>query len=49
MDERDYLDEYLELCVRMYERMVLEGTWPWPDDSTNPENVIDSTDNNNDA
>jgi hypothetical protein len=42
MDEREHLEEYLAICQAMFERMRREGTWPWPDDSTLSEDVIDS-------
>lgn len=45
MKERDYLEEYLLLCQRIYERKVLDGTWPWPEDSPNSHIVLDSGDN----
>ena len=45
------LERYLALCKRVYERMLDEGTWPWPDDvdSTDNENLIESDDNLNDV
>ena len=48
MEPSPELEAFFELCKRMYERMQREGTWPWPADSTNPENVIDSADNPHD-
>ena len=39
---KQYLEEYLAICQAVFERMRREGTWPWPEDSTNPEDVIDS-------
>lgn len=42
MDERDYLDEYLDICRQIYERMAIEGTWPWLTDSPNPDDMVDS-------
>lgn len=42
MEPSPQLEAFLELCKRIYERMEREGTWPWPADSTNPEDVIDS-------
>lgn len=29
MKSDDRLEQYLELCQRIYERMEREGTWPW--------------------
>lgn len=40
MDER--LEAFLALCREIYERRVREGSWPWPEDSTNPDDVIES-------
>lgn len=48
MSKRDYLEEYLLLCKRIYERKILDGTWPWPEDSPNSEDMVDSVDNNHD-
>ena len=48
MEPSPQLEAFFELCKRMYERMQREGTWPWPADSTNPENMIDSADNPHD-
>ena len=45
MSKRDHLEEYLLLCKRIYERKVLDGTWPWPKDSPNSEIVLDSEGN----
>lgn len=39
-----YLQEYLEICKRIYEQMQRDGTWPWATDSTNPEDMVDSED-----
>jgi hypothetical protein len=41
-----YLQEYFEICKRIYEQMERDGTWPWATDSRNPEDVIDSESNN---
>ena len=48
MEPSPELEAFFELCKQMYERMQREGTWPWPADSTNPEDVIDSADNPHD-
>ena len=39
------LEAFFELCKCIYERMQREGTWPWPVDTTNPEDVLDSANN----
>lgn len=44
MGKDEFLEQYLLLCQRIYERMEREGAWPWPD-STESEDVIDSDDN----
>lgn len=49
MEHSPQLEAYFELCKRIYERMEREGTWPWPADSTNPENMIDSDSNQHDV
>ena len=33
------LEQYLELCERIYERMERDGTWPWKTDIP----ILDST------
>lgn len=48
MSERDHLEEYFQLCRRIYERRVLEGTWPWDVDSTDFKDVLDSDSKEND-
>ena len=45
MNPSPELEAFFELCKRIYERMEREGTWPWPVDSTNPEDVLDSASN----
>ena len=44
------LERYLALCERVYQRMVREGTWLWPDepDSTDNDDVVESAGNSND-
>lgn len=42
MEPSPQLEAFFELCKRIYERMEREGTWPWPADSTNPEDMVDS-------
>jgi len=29
MENRDYLEEYLRLCRRIFDRMYDDGTWPY--------------------
>lgn len=42
MTHDEHLEEFLAICQAVFERMRREGAWPWPDDSTNSEDVIDS-------
>lgn len=42
MNEQEHLEEYLAICLAVYEQMKRGGTWPWETDSTNPEDVLDS-------
>jgi hypothetical protein len=42
MEPSPQLEAFFELCKRIYERRVREGTWPWTADSTNPEDMVDS-------
>lgn len=42
------LERYLALCQRIYERMEREGSWPW-EDSSKPENLVESKDNQTDV
>ena len=42
MEPSPQLEAFFKLCKGMYERMEREGTWPWPVDSTNPEDMVDS-------
>lgn len=48
MTHDQHLEEYLALCKAVFEQMQRDGTWPWPDDSTNPEDVIESESIQND-
>lgn len=47
MNHDQHLEEFLAICQAVFERMRRDGTWLWPEDSTNPENVIDSESNQN--
>lgn len=42
MEPSPQLEAFFDLCKDIYERRMREGTWPWPVDSTNSENVIES-------
>lgn len=43
MIEDERILRHLEICQRLYERLVAEGKWPWPD-STDTEDVLESDD-----
>lgn len=43
-----YLQEYFEICKRVYEQMERDGTWPWTIDSPNTEDMVDSESDKND-
>lgn len=47
MTEDEHIQRHLEICQRVYERLLAEGTWPWPD-STESEDVIESHRQDND-
>jgi len=42
MEPSPQLEAFFDLCLEMYERMQRDGSWPWPADSTLPEDMIDS-------
>ena len=44
MNKDDHLQQHLELCKRIYLRMLADGSWPWKDqtDSQNPEDLVES-------
>lgn len=41
MTEAERIQRHLDICQRVYERLVTEGKWPWPD-SPQSEDVIES-------
>ncbi len=41
MTEDERIQRHLEICQRVFERLVAEGKWPWPD-SPKSEDVIES-------
>jgi len=49
MNDREALDAYFDICKRIFEQMERDSTWPWPSDSTNSEDSIESPDTNSDA
>lgn len=46
MTHDEHLERHLELCRRVYLRMLAEDSWPWKEaqDSPKPEDVIESED-----
>ena len=50
MDHDKHLQRHLDLCRRIYLRMVAEGTWPPTEDpdSPEPEDVVESENTNTD-
>jgi len=51
MNKDDHLQRHLELCRRMYLRMLADGTWPWKEepDSTESAGMVESKDLIDDA
>jgi hypothetical protein len=47
MSEDEHIQRHLEICQRVYERLVAEGKWRWSD-SHEPENLVESEDTNSD-
>jgi len=47
MNKDEHLERHLELCRRVYLRMLADGSWPWKTvgDSPESEDVIESEDN----
>lgn len=43
MTEDERIERHFELCQRVYERLVAEGKWLWPD-SPKPEDMVESED-----
>ncbi len=43
MTEDEHIQRHLEICQRVFERLVAEGKWPWPD-SPNSDDVVESKD-----
>ena len=51
MKKDDHLQRHLDLCRRMYLRMLADGTWPLEKapDSPNPDDVVESEDADDDV
>jgi hypothetical protein len=50
MTHDEHLEQHLELCRRVYLRMLAEDSWPWKEgqDSPKSEDVLESKNNQND-
>ena len=48
MTEDEHIQRHLELCQRVYERLLAEGKWPWLD-SQNSEDLVESEGNTDDV
>lgn len=46
MKKDEHLQRHLDLCRRVYQRMLADGSWPWKEepDSTDSDDVIESED-----
>lgn len=46
MNTDEHLQRHLELCRRVFQRMLAEDSWPWKEepDSTEPEDMVESDD-----
>ena len=40
----DQLEKFFEICRRVYEQKLQDGSWPWESDSPKPEDLIESND-----
>lgn len=46
MHDEEFLDQYFEICRRIHEQRLREGTWPWSDqDSPISEDLVESEGN----
>lgn len=41
MTDDEHIERHLEICQRVYERLLAEGKWPFPD-STDSDGVVES-------
>jgi hypothetical protein len=50
MNKDEHLQRHIELCRRVYLRMLSDDSWPWkePPDSLKSEGVVESKDSAND-
>lgn len=47
MTEDEHIQRHLEICQRVFEQLVAEGKWLWPE-SPKPDDVLESEDDPND-
>ena len=47
MNKNEHIERHLDLCRRVYLRMLAEGGWPWSDDpeSSKSEDMVESESN----
>ena len=48
MTNNDHLERHLNLCRRMFLRMLADGSWPWKEDeedSRDSEDMVESDNN----
>ncbi len=48
MTEDEHIERHLEICQRVYERLIAEGVWSWSD-SPKSEDVVESEDLSSDV
>lgn len=49
MHDQDFLDQYFEICRRIYEQRLRDGTWLWEKpDSQSQDNLVESDHNQKD-
>lgn len=51
MNKDEHLQRHLDLCRRVYQRMLADGSWPWAEkpDSTEIDDMVESKDIPNDV
>jgi len=47
MNDQEFLEEYFEICKRVWLDMEANNTWPWETDSPIPEDLVESKNNHN--
>jgi hypothetical protein len=51
MNKDDHLQRHLDLCRRMYLRMLADGTWPFEEEPDSPksDDMVESEDTDDDV